>query len=290
MIMENPILSISIFLVTALTFVHSGEQVRIPALPDLEYLQTDTAALPSCVKALNHGGIRGIRSFAGARRYVKTFFLPNGEKTYLFQSSASIGCNRNEPASMKYYSGSCLLIASFPQNFSMNKGFRPLVAPGYMPADFPEARAGEYPQYFALLLDRKDENVIKSSARPVDPFPVQKRYIINNISENILNAKPGDFFTISTKQGLIHSRAKKILTSYKLVPQLTTILTEAQCKVPPCFKIERKILVYYNEHLHRFIDIRNNSLMISQAKFENANTPTQAVPIAWKKAYGINAK
>jgi hypothetical protein len=207
--MENPICYISFFLMATLAFVHSEERVGIPALPDLQYNQSDTTTLPSCIKALNHGGIMGIRSFAGARRYVKTYMLPNGEKTYLFQAGASIGCNRNEPASVKYYSGSCLLIASFPQNFSMNKGFRPMVAPGYLPEDFPEARAGEYPQYFALLSDRKVENVVKSSARPVDPFPVEKRYIIDGISDNLLKAKSGDSFTISTKQGLIHSRAKK---------------------------------------------------------------------------------
>jgi hypothetical protein len=30
--------------------------------------------------------------------------------------------------------------------------------------------------------------------------------------------------------------------------------------------------------------------MISKTKVENANTPNKAVPIAWKKAYRINAK
>lgn len=257
---------------------------------DYKYFQADTSSLPSCIKKLSHGGIKGVRSFAGARRYVKTLVLPSGEKTYLFQVGASIGCNRNEPVSMKYYSESCILVASFPQNFSMNKGFIPVVANGYLPADFPEARVGEYPKYFASLLDRKVRNVVKSNSRPVDPFPVQKTYFISGMHDNVFNAKPGDFFTISTKEGLIHYRAKKLHANYKLVPQLTTIFIDAQCRVPPCFTIERKILVYYNDQLHRFIDIRNDSLMISKAKVQDVNTPNLEVPIVWKKAYGITPK
>lgn len=252
---------------------------------------TDSTILPECIKKLTGPGKKSIRSSLGAKQYRKTHTLKNGKKLYVFSSQASIGCHINEPAGTKYYNDSCKMVASFPANFSIKKGFRPFVAAGYNPDDFPEALLGDYPAYFINQEKAKTAvKIIKSNAPAKDPFPVEKEYKVIVVDDDVLNLKKGDFLKISTKNGLKHYRNNKLLNNYKLIPQLTTILIEAQCRVPPCFTTETKVLVYYMDQVKRFIEIRNNTLMVSTSLHQHANSPTQNIALSWKAAYGLNAK
>jgi hypothetical protein len=251
---------------------------------------SDSAVLPECIKKLSSPPVKGIRSSLGAKQYRKTHTLGNGKKLYVFSSQASIGCNINEPAGTKYYNDSCKMVASFPANFSIKKGFKPFVAAGYKPGDFPEAAQGDYPAYFANQEKVKTaKRIVVSDAKPKDPFPVEKEYKVIGVEDDVLNLKKGDALRISTKNGLKHYRNNKLLNNYKLIPQLTTVMIEAQCRVPPCFTTETKVLVYYLDHVKRFVEVKNNTVLISTTLHEDAVTPTKEIKLSWKAAYGLSA-
>lgn len=254
-------------------------------------LYADSVVLPECIKKLSAPPGKGIRSSLGAKKFRKIHTLENGRILYVFHSQPSIGCHINEPASTKYYNDSCKLVASFPHNFSSKKGFKPFVAAGYAPADFPEAAAGDYPAYFANLEKEKTAiRVIKNDAKPKDPFPIEKTFSVMLVQENVMDLKKGDVLKVSTKAGLKHYRDNKLLNQFKLIPQLTTIRVEAKCKVPPCFVTETNALVYYMGAIKRFIEIRNNTFMISAGEYQDAVSPAANIQLSWQKAYGLNAK
>lgn len=254
-------------------------------------LYTDTAGLPECIKKLIKPSSKGIRVSFGAMQYQKMYTLANGEKLYAFYSQPSLGCHVNEPASTKYYNGSCQQAASFPRNFSIAKGFKPYISEGYRPEDFPEAVQGDYPEYFANLKKKPAiKTVVVNNPNPKDPFPVEKVFKIGLAENRLLGFKTGDVIRISTKSGLKHYRNGKLLNNYKLIPQQTIITVEAKCKVPPCFKTETNQLVYYLDAADRFIDIRGDQLLISSLNYKEANKPNVPTKLSWKNAYQLNQK
>lgn len=252
-------------------------------------LYTDTTGLPECIKKLNKPSSKGIRVSFGAMQYQKMYTLMNGEKLYAFYSQPSLGCHVNEPASIKYYNESCRLAASFPRNFSLKKGFKPYIAGGYQPEDFPEAAQGEYPVYFANLKKNPAvKTIVVNNPKPKDPFPVEQTFKIGKAENQLLGFKTGDVIRISTKSGLKHYRNQKLLNNYKLIPQQTIITVEAKCKVPPCFKTETNELVYYLGAASRFIDIRGDQLCMSATTYREADKPSTATKLSWKNAYQLN--
>lgn len=254
-------------------------------------LSPDSVVLPDCIKKLTAPPGKVIRASIGAKQFRKVYRLENGSVLYVLHSQASIGCNMNEPASTKYYNDSCKMVASFPTKFSIKQGFKPFVAAGYKPGDFPEAAQGDYPAYFAGLQKEKTANkIIVSDTKPTDPFPAEKEFTVVSMDENILDLKKGDVIKISTKNGLKVYRNKKLLNNYKLVPQLTTIKIEAKCKVPPCFITLTKALVYHMESVKRFVEIRNNAFMISATQYAATPSPTDNIELSWKMAYGLASK
>lgn len=250
---------------------------------------SNTVVLPDCIKKLTAPPAKVIRTSIGARQFRRTHTLVNGQQLFVFNAHPSIGCHINEPASTKYYSDNCKLVASFPNNFSIKKGFTPFIAPGYKPEDFPEAAQGDYPAYFTNLEKAAaNRRVIYSDAKPVDPFPMEKVYKVTHVDENPLTVEKGDALRISTKAGLKHYRNNKLVNTYKLVPQLSTIKVDAQCRVPPCFTTVTKVLVYYMEGIKRFVAVRNNTLLISVDEHHGALTPTKIIELTWRPAYGLS--
>ncbi|HVK46817.1 MAG TPA: hypothetical protein VM488_03220 [Pseudobacter sp.] len=253
--------------------------------------QADSVVLPECIKKLTAPPGKGIRVSFGAKQFRRVHTMENGKTLYVFHSRPSIGCHINEPASTKYYNDSCKMVASFPAKFSMKQGFKPFVAAGYKPEDFPEAAQGDYPAYFAKQEKAKTENrILVSDAKPKDPFPVEKEYTITGVKEDVLNWRKGDVVRISTKNGLKHYRNNKLMNNYKIVPQLTTTRVEAQCRVPPCFTTITKVLVYYMDGIKRFVEIRNNGFMISAEQHESAPAPAKNIDLSWKTAYAVSTK
>lgn len=253
--------------------------------------QADSVVLPECIKKLTAPPGKGIRVSFGAKQFRRVHTLESGKILYVFHSQPSIGCHINEPASTKYYNDSCKMVASFPAKFSIKQGFKPFVAVGYKPEDFPEAAQGAYPAYFAKQGKAKTENrIVVSDAKPKDPFPVEKEYTITGVKEDVLNWRKGDVVRISTKNGLKHYRNNKLMNNYKIVPQLTTTRVEAQCRVPPCFTTITKVLVYYMDGIKRFVEIRNNGFMISAEQHESAPGPAKNIDLSWKTAYAVSAK
>ncbi len=247
--------------------------------------KADSSTLPTCIQKLNRPGSSGIRSYSGGSRYTGMYKLNNGRSVYSFRTEASIGCNRNEPASSKYYSDSCELVASFPIKFSIKQGFKPFVADGYQVADFRESSQGDYPAYFA-----EEEKIVAEKKRsPQDPFPKEKSFKIVKVTDDVFSFKRGDVIKIHTKSGLWHFPPKGTLKKFKIVPQLAVTKIEAKCKVPPCFTTEKKELVYFAGSIQRFIKIEQDVLFISTTKQPDANTPTKAIELKWKPAYDLKA-
>lgn len=253
------------------------------------HLYADTSGLPECIKKLIKPATKGIRASSGARQYQKMYTLANGKKVYAFYAQPSIGCNINEPASVKYYDESCKLAASFPLDFSLKKGFKPYISADYQPEDFSESAQGEYPLYFANLKKNPAvKTIVVNNPKPKDPFPVEKTFKIGKADNQLLNFKTGDVIRVSTKSGLKHYRNQKLLNNYKLIPQQTIITVEAKCKVPPCFKTETNELVYYLGAASRFIDIRGGQLLTSALTYQDNTQPTIAKKLQWKTAYQLN--
>jgi|GEM_PF-4224277 len=128
--------------------------------------------------------------------------------------------------------------------------------------------------------------------KPRDPFPAEKQFSISSVflQDSLLQFQKGDVIRISTKSGLKHYRNKRLLNVYKIIPQLAIITIQPQCRVTPCPPMDIKALVYYLGNAERFIDIRNNALLISEDTYTDANTPTTALRLKWKKAYGFVSK
>ena len=128
--------------------------------------------------------------------------------------------------------------------------------------------------------------------RPQDPFPVEKQFKIASQDQEhrLLDFRKNDVIRISTKNGLKHYRNKQLLNTYKIIPQLAIIKIQPQCRVAPCPPIDTKVLVYYLEPAERFISIRNNTFLVSDSTYSHADTPTTALRLVWKKAYGLHSK
>ncbi|MGN6420789.1 MAG: hypothetical protein ACTHMC_24980 [Pseudobacter sp.] len=276
-----------VFLLCGLNSV--GSEVLDTPARNVQY--GDSVVLPECIKKLTAPPAKGVRASLGAKQFRHTYLLKNGNTLYVLHSKPSIGCHINEPASTKYYNDSCKLVASFPTKFSIKQGFKPYVADGYKPEDFPEAAQGDYPAYFQKQQKAGTENrIIISDARAKDPFPVERKFSITAVEDDVLNWKRGDVISISTKSGLKHYRNNKLLNNYKIVPQLTTTKTEAQCRVPPCFTTITNVLVYHMDGIRRFVEIRNNGFMISSSEYADAPSPTKNIDLTWKRAYTVSAK
>lgn len=245
----------------------------------------DSTPVPGCIKKLSGPGKKGIRSYSGGLQYTGIYKLNNGKHLYAFRNEASNGCNLNEPAGNKYYNDSCKLVAKFPGKFSIKHGFKPFIAAGYVPADFVETTKGDYPLYFENL-ERSTTEKNKTTAVK-DPFPTERSFTIAKVENDLLYFKTGDVIKIHTKTGLWHFRNKKLLTQYKIVPQLAIIKQIVICKQAPCPTVETKQLVYFMGASERFIDIRNNALVVSATKQKDANTPTTAIDISWQRAYRL---
>ncbi|MCG2618139.1 hypothetical protein LZZ85_27800 [Terrimonas sp. NA20] len=128
--------------------------------------------------------------------------------------------------------------------------------------------------------------------RPPDRFPVEKQFqVLSEDKEHRLpDVRKGDVIRISTKNGLKHYRNKRLLNTYKIIPQPATITIQPQCKVAPCPPIDTQVLVYYMGSAERYIDIRNNSLLISDSSYKDQDTSKKALRLKWKKAYGLGSK
>ncbi len=128
--------------------------------------------------------------------------------------------------------------------------------------------------------------------RPQDRFPVEKQFrIVSEEKENQLTGfKKGDLIRISTKNGLKHYRNKRLLNTYKIIPQPAIITIQPQCRVAPCPPVDMQTLVYYMGHAERYIDIRNNALLISDSTYKDPGNSTNALRLKWKKAYGLGSK
>ncbi|MET0462981.1 MAG: hypothetical protein ABW007_07500 [Chitinophagaceae bacterium] len=149
----------------------------------------------------------------------------------------------------------------------------------------------------AALLSRKYLTVVEVDTtgkqfRPPDRFPVEKQFrIVSEEKEfQLPGFKKGDVIRISTKNGLKHYRNKRLLNTYKIVPQPTIIKIQPQCKVAPCPPIDSPVLVYHMGHAERYIDIRNNSLLISDSTYKDPDPSTKALRIKWRKAYGLSSQ
>ncbi|QEC42588.1 hypothetical protein [Pseudobacter ginsenosidimutans] len=281
----------AVFLLFAINGLGSGLELPAKNTSDGNLLNSDSVVLPECIKKLTAPPGKVIRASIGAKQFRKTYTMENGKILYVLHSQASIGCNMNEPASTKYYNDSCKMVASFPTRFSIKQGFKPFVAAGYKPDDFPEAAQGDYPEYFANLKKEKTTNkIIVSDAKPTDPFPVEKEFTVIGVDDNVLDLKKGDIVRISTKNGLRIFRNDKLLNNYKLVPQLSTIKIEAKCKVPPCFTTLTKALVYHMGGIKRFVEIRNNAFMISATQYADAPSPTRSIELSWRIAYALRSE
>lgn len=248
--------------------------------------KADSSTLPACIKKLDRPGSSGIKSYNGGSRYTGMYQLKNGKALFSFRTEASIGCNRNEPASAKYYNDSCKLVASFPIKFSITQGFKPFVADGYLAADFRESSQGDYPAYFA----KEEKLAAEKKATPQDPFPKEKSFKITSVTDDVFSFKKGDVIKIHTKSGLWHFPPKQSFKKYKIIPQLALTKIEAKCRVAPCFTTEKKELVYFAESIQRFIKIEQNILFISTTKQPDANTPTKAIELKWEPAYDLKAE
>ncbi|RYY16513.1 MAG: hypothetical protein EOO04_26840 [Chitinophagaceae bacterium] len=272
-----------------LLIILAAQQTGVAAGPLPQLLSVnaaaDTTKLPDVIQQLDRPGNKGIRSYSGAHRYKSTYQTPDGTTLYYFSTEASIGCNRNEPASSKYYNDSGKLVASFPRQFSMKQAFKPFIAPGYKPADFSESAKGEYPEYFAMKATLLEE---KKKA-PADPFPQERSFTITAVLDNSLPFKAGELLKIHTKTGLWYFPKKGSHVQYKIIPQLSVRKSQTQCRVPPCPVIETKELVYFMATAQRFIRIANNQFFISTTKYPDANTPAKAIEIKWKTAFELKA-
>jgi hypothetical protein len=125
---------------------------------------------------------------------------------------------------------------------------------------------------------------------PKDPFPVEKTFRIMSVNDSILAFKKNDLIKISTKNGLKHYRNNRLLNTYKIIPQLSTIMIQPKCNLAPCPEIEWKVLVYYLDFAKCFIDIRNNVFRMSAETYEAADTPAKDIRLSWKNGYDLSAK
>lgn len=241
---------------------------------------TDTTELPICIQKLNSPGVKGIRSFRGARTFIKIYTTKRGQRLYAFRTEASIGCNRNEPAGTTYYNDSCKSVAWFINKFSIKQGFKPHIAAPYLHSDFEESTKGDYPAYFEQL-----EKTAKETVR--DPFPKEKSFTIGKVENAFLDFQKGDLIRIHTKSGLWHYRNKKLLNNYKIVPQLTTITIQPQCKVAPCPAFDQKTLVYFVNAAERFVNVQNSYFLISKNTQKDATTPTKSINIEWIRSFEL---
>lgn len=233
-------------------------------------LSNDSNSIPECIKKLSKPGSKGIRSSIGSLRYIKKLTLKDGRTLYSFRVNASIGCHINEPECTKYYDDSCKLVARFPIKFSIKQGFKPFIASGYGVTDFEETSKGDYHAYFAkpetTIIENK-KTAIK--IRPSYPFPVEKYFLINLVKQPVLDFKQGDVISVSTKNGLKHYRNKKLLNTFKIIPQLI---------------VGENRFVYFFNDMQRLIDVQNNTLLISTAIFNYNDTNLKGGNILWKSA------
>jgi hypothetical protein len=245
----------------------------------------DSLNLPSCIAKLNKPGSKSIRFYSGGHKFQRIYTLEDGRVLYAFLSEASIGCNSNEPASTKYYNDSCKLVAKFPLKFSIKQAFKPFFANGFKPENFEESKRGDYVEYFANL--KEQSNGKTEFNRVYDFLQNEKSFTIKKVFNDVLKFKVGDIVKADKKSGLRHYRNGKLINNYKIIPQLTTIRTQPQCRVAPCPPIETKTIVYYLETTKRFINFSFNALMMSVNAEEYPNTPNKSINIAWEKAYDL---
>lgn len=139
--------------------------------------------------------------------------------------------------------------------------------------------------------NQQDTTAIKRNvpkyAQPKDPFPTEKSFKIDSAVADVFKFKKGDVIRISTKNGLKHYRNKKLVNTYKLIPQQGIVMIQPNCLRPPCPPIESTKLIYYLGAHSRFIDVRGNKLLISSDSFTAANTPDTPIKPDWKIACHI---
>lgn len=136
------------------------------------------------------------------------------------------------------------------------------------------------------------EDTTGKKFRPQDPFPSEKEFKITSEDKahQLLDFRKNDVIRISTGNGLKHYRNKRLLNTYKIIPQLAVITIQPQCRVAPCPPVDTKVLVYYMGAAERFINIRNNALLISADTHKDADSPTTALRLAWKRAYVLTSR
>ena len=243
---------------------------------EISNLPNDSIILPDCIKKLTKPSSKGIRSSIGGMNFMKIHMLNNRKKLYVFISQASIGCHINQPESNDYYNDSCKMVASFPLRFSIKQGFKPFMSSDYVFTDFDEAGKGDYPAYFAKLeKTNKEKNLSTIKKNPPEQFSLEKFFTISLIKEGILGFKKGDKIGISTKNGLKHYRNEKLLNTYKIIPQLIK---------------EENRFVYFLGEAKRFIDVQDNQLLVSVARYENESPTLNHNKIGWKPSFVLIPK
>ncbi len=127
--------------------------------------------------------------------------------------------------------------------------------------------------------------------RPQDPFPVERQFRITSEGKAapLADLKKGDVIRISTKNGLKHFRNKRLLNTYKIIPQPAVVTIQPQCRVAPCPPVEIQVLVYYMGYTQRYIDIRNNALLVSDSSYKDPDPSKNALRLKWESAYGLNS-
>ena len=128
--------------------------------------------------------------------------------------------------------------------------------------------------------------------RPQDRFPVERQFMITSEDKEhrLADLKKGDVIRISTKNGLKHYRNKKLLNTYKIIPQPAIVTIQPQCRVAPCPPVDIQVLVYHLGHAGRYIDIRNNLLLVSDSIYKDPDPSRNALRLKWESAYGLNSK
>jgi hypothetical protein len=128
--------------------------------------------------------------------------------------------------------------------------------------------------------------------QPGNPLPADKQLRITSvlIKDSLLPFRKGDVIRVSAKTGLKHYRNKRLINTYKIIPQLAIVTIQPQCNTLPCPPTDLRTYVYYMGFAGRFIDVRNGGLLISEDSYEDAATPTTALRLKWKMAFGVSYK
>ncbi|MBO9657997.1 MAG: hypothetical protein J7527_04155 [Chitinophagaceae bacterium] len=128
--------------------------------------------------------------------------------------------------------------------------------------------------------------------RPQDPFPVERQFRIvsEDKDHHLPGFKKGDMLRISTKNGLKHYRNKQLLNTYKIIPQPAVVTIQPQCRVAPCPPVDMQVLVYYMGQAQRYIDIRNNALLVSDSSYKDPDPSKNALRLKWISAYGLSSR